>query len=60
MKSMATSDSYNAKPAEKAMVVKPSAGSENGPKKKFELPDFSKMTPAEKLQWNLERIRKSI
>jgi len=37
-----------AKPAEKAA----------GAKKSFTLPDFSKMSQAEKLQWNLDRIRR--
>lgn len=66
MKSMATSDSYNAKPADtKTSVVKPdtkpgSAAPAGSGSRKYELPDFSKMTPAEKLQWNLDRIRRSL
>lgn len=67
LKSIAGSDSYNAKSGDqpkKSSVVKPAAPSEksaasSAEKKSYvpELPDFSKMTPAEKLQWNLNRIR---
>ena len=58
---MATSDSYNAKPQAKSAVVKPSspAPAGNAGKNGYTNPDFSKMTPAEKLEWNLKRIRQS-
>ena len=60
MKSMATSDSYNAKPQDKSAVVKPSSPAGVSEKKTgYANPDFSKMTPAEKLEWNLKRIRQS-
>ncbi|MDD3586206.1 MAG: hypothetical protein PHQ75_03400 [Thermoguttaceae bacterium] len=57
-----TSDSYNgtSKPAtgKPASAVSPSGKS--GGKTFDPLPDFSKMTPEEKMEWNLNRIRKSI
>ena len=60
MKSMATSDSYNAKPQDKSTVVKPSSpAGASGKKTGYANPDFSKMPPAEKLEWNLKRIRQS-
>ena len=60
--SMATSDSYNAKPVQGksgGSTAKTSASAPANGTKGYELPDFSKMTQAEKLQWNLERIRRS-
>ncbi len=63
LKSMATSNSYNGSTDTKTVksVVKPdsakSSGAVSGKGFVPELPDFSKMSPAEKLQWNLNRIR---
>ncbi|MDO5567307.1 MAG: hypothetical protein Q4G59_11670, partial [Planctomycetia bacterium] len=60
-----TSDSYNgtSKPATgKAASAKPASSqpAKSGGKTFDPLPDFSTMTPAEKMEWNLNRIRKSI
>lgn len=56
---MEQSDSYNAK---SGGVKKPAAAGRPAAstgKNSFQpLPDFSKMTPEEKLQWNLDRIRR--
>ncbi len=53
------SDSYNAKPGE---IKKSAPGKKNvaGGVRKFvePLPDFSKMSQHEKLQWNLDRLRR--
>lgn len=56
-----TSDSYNGSskplPGKGTSTAKPAAG---GGKTFDPLPDFSQMTAAEKMAWNLNRIRKSI
>ncbi|MCF0233499.1 MAG: hypothetical protein HUK22_00810 [Thermoguttaceae bacterium] len=69
-----TSDSYNAKPvdaAKKEAALKSATAkktfarsyfnqSEDGPKTFEPLPDFSQMTQKEKMEWNLNRIRRSM
>lgn len=57
--SMETSDSYNAQSKPTNASKKTTSTTQ---KKSFavDLPDFSKMTTAEKVQWNLERIRRSM
>ncbi|MDO5554067.1 MAG: hypothetical protein Q4G68_09925 [Planctomycetia bacterium] len=66
LSSVATSDSYNSKPAQgqksgAGQKKSKACGSQSAATNRFgtDLPDFSSMSQAEKVQWNLERMRRS-
>ena len=59
LSSMAQSDSYGGKPTTGGTKKSTGTGGKSDAKISAATPDFSKMTPEEKLRWNLDRIRNS-